>query len=173
MPSAAQLGGEEPLPFVRFPFYPTAPWYSTNPNVGYFTRYYSCELTTADADVQVGGTTTRPIRFDIPCRVIAINGSAVSLDDPADGRITEQNMNLQYLIQVQHPSGDKLMVNSQLAATVVGTSRNPGELGGMGFTIDPGGTALVFLTPLVPDLRINITFVCLEMRAPRNFTIGG
>ena len=48
MPTAAQLGGGGVQPFVRFPFYPTAPWYSTDPNVGYQVRMYSTGITSAD-----------------------------------------------------------------------------------------------------------------------------
>lgn len=56
MPSSAQLGGPEPMPFVRFPFFPTAPWYSTNPNVGYQVRYYSTGILSSDADFQIGSS---------------------------------------------------------------------------------------------------------------------
>lgn len=172
MPSSAQLAGEGPLPFVRFPFFPTAPWYSTNPNVGYQTRYYSTRLSSTDADFIVGGETIRPIAFDIPARVVAINGAAFSnAEDPLAAGITEQNMNLLYLFRAEYTQGDKLHVFSRLASTVVGTAKNPGEIGGHGYNIDQGATLLCGITPLVSDIFIDITLVCLEMRGPRNFTI--
>jgi hypothetical protein len=82
MPSSAQLGGAQPLPFVRFggaqplpfvrfPFFPTAPWYSTNPNVGYQVRYYSAGILSTDSDFQVNSESIRTVQFDLPCRVIA------------------------------------------------------------------------------------------------------
>ena len=53
MPSAGQLGGPGPVPFVRYPFFPTAPFYSTNPNVGYQTRFYSTGIQYTDPDYSV------------------------------------------------------------------------------------------------------------------------
>lgn len=169
MPSAAQLGGEQPLPFVRFPFYPTAPWYSTNPNVGYQTRFYSTGLTSTDTDYVVGSETMRNVTFSIPCRMIAINGAAI--DNTFAVVYSEQTMNLQYLFRVEYSSGDRLHVTQRLASTVVGTMQNPGELGGHGYNIDTGATLSIGITPLVANLRIDVTFVCLEMRGPRNFSL--
>lgn len=171
MPTSAQLGGEQPIPFVRVPFFPTAPWYSTNPNVGYQVRYYSTGILSSDADFTVGSESLRSVQFDIPCRLIAVNGAAVSLAAPDDGRITELNMNLMYLFRCEYTTGDKLHTFQRLASTVVGTARNPGEIGGHGYNIDQGATLQVGITPLVLNIRIDITFVCLEMRGPRNFTI--
>ena len=78
MPQAQDLGGTDPqLPaFVRAPFYPTAPFYSTNPNVGYQTRFYGCTLTSTDTDYVANTEAIRRIQFDLPCRLVAINGSA-------------------------------------------------------------------------------------------------
>ena len=177
MPSSAQLGGDQPLPFVRFPFFPTAPWYSTNPNVGYQVRYYSTGITDADTDFQIGSEMIRTVQFDLPCRLIAINGAAVRRTNPSSsvvgvqGQLTGQNMNLQYLFRVEYTTGDKLHTFARLASTVVGTMKNPGEIGGHGYNIDQGASLQVGITPLINDIRIDITFVCLEMRAPRNFNI--
>lgn len=169
MPSAGQMGGEQPVPFVRFPFYPTAPWYSTNPNVGYQTRFYSTGCLSTDADYVVNAELTRNVQFDIPCRLIGINGAAV--DTTGAVVYTEQTMNLQYLFRVEYTTGDRLHVTPRLASTVVGTMQNPGEIGGHGYNIDQGASMTVGITPLVNNLRIDITFVCLEMRAPRNFSM--
>jgi hypothetical protein len=169
MPSAAQLGGEGPIPFARFPFYPTAPWYSTNPNVGYQVRYYSGGILSTDADYTVNTESVRIVQFDIPCRLIAINGAAV--DSTGVVSFTEQTMNLQYLFRAEYTTGDKLHTAARLASTVVGTGNEPGEIGGHGYNIDQGASLILGITPLVANLRIDITFVCLEMRGPRNFSI--
>lgn len=174
MPSSAQLGGQQPLPFVRFPFFPTAPWYSTNPNVGYQVRYYSAGITSADSDYRVNSEATRTVQFDIPCRLIAINGACVDLGDAS--RFTEQNMNLSYLFRAEYTTGDKLHTFPRLASTVVGNQKNPGEIGGHGYNIDQGASLVIGITPLFDpineeDIRIDITLTCLEMRAPRNFSI--
>lgn len=178
MPSAAQLGGEQPLPFVRFPFFPTAPWYSTNPQVGYQVRYYSAGVNYNDADyVSAGTELIRTVQFDLPVRLIAINGAAIPINaqtgqpDVTSNAFTEQAMNLQYLFRAEYTSGDKLHTQSRLASTVVGTSRNPGEIGGHGYNIDQGATLVLGITPLLLNLKIDISLVCLEMRAPRNFAI--
>ena len=172
MPSSAQLGGQQPLPFVRFPFFPTAPWYSTNPNVGYQVRYYSTGITSADADYAQNSEATRTVQFDIPCRLIAINGAAVEIGNSAT--FTEQNANLSYLFRAEYTTGDRLHTTARLASTVLGNQKNPGEIGGHGYNIDQGASLIVGITPLFAGqgtIRIDITFVCLEMRAPRNFSI--
>jgi len=172
MPSAAQLGGAQPLPFVRFPFFPTAPWYSTNPNVGYQVRYYGTTLLSGDADFNIGTESIRTVQFDIPCRLIAINGSAIDTANVAT--LTEQNMNLSYLFRAEYTTGDRLHTQARLASTVVGTDSNPGEIGGHGYNIDQGASLQLGITPLfaaITNMRIDITLVCLEMRAPRNFSI--
>lgn len=171
MPSSAQLGGPQPLPFVRFPFFPTSPWYSTNPNVGYQVRYYGTNLLSTDSDFQVGSESLRTVQFDIPCRVIAFNGASCRLSDPDDGTITVNNMNLLYLFRAEYTTGDKLHTAARLAATVVGGGSDPGEIGGHGYNIDQGASLQLGIIPLVADIRIDITIQVLEMRAPQNFNI--
>lgn len=166
MPTSAQLGGGEVQPFVRFPFYPTAPWYSTNVNVGYQVRFYSNGIVSTDADYTVNAESIRTVQFDLPCRLIAINGAA---RDNAN-TLTEQNMNLQYLFRAEYTTGDRLQVFARLASTVLGTAANPGEIGGHGYNIDQGATLTLGITPLLAACRIDITLVCLEMRGPRNFS---
>ena len=178
MPSSAQLGGQQPLPFVRFPFYPTAPWYSTNPNVGYQVRYYSTTLASTDSDFTVGSEVTRTVQFDLPCRVIAFNGAAAPTDWSSPPQINgvdflpdEKNMNLLYRFRVEYTTGDKLQTAARYASTVLGTGSYPGEIGGHGYNIDQGASLQVSLTPLLADITIDISIVCLEMRAPQNFNI--
>jgi len=173
MPSSAQLGGEQPFPFVRFPFYPTSPWYSTNPNVGYQVRFYSTGILSTDTDFAVNAEMLRTVQFDIPVRVVAINGAAFDLTDPQTAltQLSVVNMNLQYLFRVEYTMGDKLMTEARLADTVLGRATEPGEIGGHGYNVDQGGTLICGITPLRNNIRIDITFVCLEIRAPRNFNI--
>lgn len=168
MPTAAQLGGEQPLPFARFPFYPTAPWYSTNPNVGYQVRFYSTGILSTDADFVIGSESLRTVQFDLPCRLIGVNGAAFGTAAPL---LDANNMNLQYLFRMEYTTGDKLHTAARLADTVVGRGSLPGEIGGHGYNIDQGASVQVGITPLRGNIRIDISLICLEMRAPRNFSI--
>jgi len=169
MPTATQMGGNGPVPFMRFPFYPTSPWMSTNPNVGYQVRYYSAGCTSADLDYAANTELIRNVQFDIPCRLIGFNGAAI--DRTGAIVYTEQTMNLQYLFRLEYTTGDRLHTTARLASTVVGTMQNPGEIGGHGYNVDQGASVTVGITPLVANLRIDITFICLEMRPPRNFAM--
>jgi hypothetical protein len=173
MPTASQMGGQGPISFVRFPYYPTAPFYSTNPNVGYQTRFYSAGVLYTDADYQVGAELIRTVQFDIPCRMIAMNGSALYyFGNPVAvaGLPLGVKPNDTYLFRAEYTTGDKLHVAARLGSTVVGSDENPGEIGGAGYTIDAGASFVLGITPLIPNLRIDITLVCLEMRGPRNFS---
>lgn len=178
LPSAAQLGGNQPYPFVRMPFFPTAPWMSTNPNVGYQTRYYQSQLSSGASDYSVGATAVRNVQFDLPCRVVAINAAARPTNWASPPQIngqdyfpTEISSGLLFSIQVVSPSGDKLHVQQLLGSTVVGLGREPGEIGGHGYNVDNGGSLSINITPWLADLTIDIALVCLELRAPRNFAI--
>jgi hypothetical protein len=173
MPSAGQLGGPGPVPFVRYPFFPTAPFYSTNPNVGYQTRFYSQGVQYTDADYQVGSEMIRTVQFDSPCRLVAFNGSAIYyFGSPAVVASLPLGVkpNDTYLFRGEYTTGDKLHISSRLGSTVVGSDENPGEIGGTGYTIDAGASFVIGITPLIANLRIDITLVCLEMRGPRNFS---
>jgi hypothetical protein len=178
MPTSAQLGGEQPLPFVRFPFFPTAPWYSTNPNVGYQVRYYSTSLASTDSDFNVGAESIRTVQFDLPCRVIAFNGATSPTDWSTPPQINGvdflpniTNMNLLYRFRVEYTTGDKLHTFPRLADTVIGRGVEPGEIGGHGYNIDQGASLQIGITPLLDEITIDVSIVCLEMRAPRNFNI--
>ena len=106
------------------------------------------------------------MQFDIPCRLIAINGAAFNTNT----LLPVSNDN--YLFRLEYTTGDKLHTASRLASTVVGSAERPGEIGGAGYTIDQGASVILGITPLVQNLRIDITLVCLEMRGPRNFQRG-
>ena len=171
MPFAAQMGGQQPVPWVRYPYYPTAPFYSTDPNVGYQTRYYSTNLVSTDADYQVNAEAIRNIQFDIPARLIAINGACFNMSAGAGNALpVGVGPRDPWLFRLEYTNGDRLMINARIASTVLGTAEQPGELGGTGWTIDQGAAVTIGLTPLLANLRIDITLVCLEMRGPRNFS---
>ena len=171
MPTTADLGGAAPQRFIRAPFYPTAPFYSTNPNVGYQTRFYSAGLLSTDTDYAVNSESIRRAQFDIPCRLIAINASAFNT---AQGNALPVGVSAQdtFLFRLEYTQGDKLHISQRLGSTVCGSAQRPGELGGVGFTINPGATVILGITPLLANLRIDITLVCLEMRGPSNYTGG-
>ena len=164
MPTASELGGKNPdMPaWYRQGFYPTAPFYSTDPNVGYQTRFYSGGI--VNQTVNLEQITT--VQFDIPVRLIAINGACFNTNTGVSGDLN------QFLFRLEYTTGDKLHTAARLASTVVGTAAIPGEIGGAGYTIDQGASVILGITPLVANLRIDITLVCLEMRGPRNLTRG-
>ena len=170
MPNMQELGGSAPQtpPFVRLPFFPTAPYYSTRPNVGYQSRFYgaTCDQQTKDVE------TIRTVQFDMPCVLIAINGSAIDTTNPAN--YTGLNPRDLFLFRMEYSTGDKLMTAARLASTCIGSQANPGEVGGYGYTINPGASVVLGITPLLSNtLRIDITLVCLEARGPSNYTLGG
>jgi hypothetical protein len=164
MPSAGELGGKTPgvPPWYRQGFYPTAPFYSTDPMVGYQTRFYSGGVVNLPINIEQIVT----VQFDIPCRLIAINGGAFNTNT----LLPVSNDN--YLFRLEYTTGDKLHTAARLGTTVVGSAERPGEIGGAGYTIDQGASVILGITPLVQNLRIDITLVCLEMRGPRNFQRG-
>ena len=176
MPTVGEMGGMNPgqPSWVRFPFVPTAPYYSTNPNVGYQIRYYSTGILSTDSDVSVGSETVRTVQFDIPARIIAINASCVNT--AVNGALPiGVNPRDCFLFRVEYTTGDRLHISARLGSTVTGTADNPGELGGTGYTVDQGASLLVGITPINPipsTFRIDITFHALELRGSANF-VGG
>ena len=176
MPNMSELGGKAPSrpPFVRLPFFPTAPYYSTKPNVGYQTRFYGASLISTDGDYAQNVEAIRTVQFDMPCVLVAINGGAT------DTTTFGNNLGLDglgtFLFRVEYSTGDRLMTAARLASTCIGNGENPGEIGGYGYTINPGAGVILGITPLFAagqNLRIDITLVCLEARGPSNYTLGG
>lgn len=169
MPTMADLGGRNSTPWVRFPFYPTSPYTSTDPNVGTQVRYYGASLTSGDSDIATNSESIRTVQFDIPCRLVAINAACV---DTSTEQTTYENLLNCFLFRMEYTTGDKLHTAARLASTVVGSMENPGEIGGVGYTIDQGASVILGITPLgnLPtNYRIDITLVCLEIRGNRNF----
>ena len=170
LPTVQEMGGQNQNqpPFVRAPFYPTAPFYSTNPNVGYQTRFYSTGLTAGvDVDFAVGAESLRRIQFDLPVRIIAMNGSACTTG--AVGTLTGVNPRDLFLFRMEYTTGDQITTNARLASTVLGTASRPAEFGGTGYTCNTGSSIVIGITPLFNNLRIDITLVCMEMRGGSSF----
>jgi len=169
MPSMGQLGGQNQTPWIRFPFYPTAPFTSTNPYVGSQTRFYGATLLSTDGDYAQGVEAIRTVQFDIPCRLIAVAGFAV--DTTAN---PQNNLAGGWLYRMEYTTGDKLNTAARIAGTCIGDAFQPFELGGTGYTIDQGGTLVLGMTPLAnmpANVRIDVTLVCLEIRGNRNFNM--
>ncbi len=189
MPTVGEMGGRAPAPWIRFPFFPTAPFYSTNPNVGYQVRYYSAGVLSTDADIPAtgipnGNEVIRTIQFDIPCRIIAVNASFAYTGQT----VAANPLNLGvdpldlFLFRMEYTTGDRLQTQARLASTVCGSGENPAEIGGTGYTVDQGGSMVLGISPLAsindavgPPMtgwRIDVTLHCLEMRGSSNF-VGG
>jgi hypothetical protein len=166
MPNVYELGGRDPNKpaWYRQAYYPTAPFYSSREDVGYQTRYYSGGIVNATANSE----TIVVVQFDLPCRLIAINGSAFST---AAGNALPVGVGPRdcFLFRLEYTTGDRLMITQRMASTVCGTGELPGELGGTGYTIDQGASVTLGITPLLANLRVDVTLVCLEMRGARNF----
>lgn len=156
----------------RAPFFPTAPMWKTSRDVGYISRVYTASLSYTDADYAVGTETARPIRFDIPARLIAFNGSAFPVGVEGFAFPVGVGPRGCWLFRAEYSNNERVQTFSGLAENVVGTAERPGEIGGAGWTIDMGGTFQVYFTPLLPGLRIDIALVCLEMRGAANFHRG-
>lgn len=167
MPSVGDLGGQQAnVPaWYRQPFFPTSPFVSTNPRVGTQVRFYSAGTLNAVANTEVIAT----IQFDIPCRLIAINGAAFST---AAGNALPVGVGPRdcFLFRLEYTQGDRLHVTQRIASTVVGSGERPGELGSVGWTFDQGATVVLGITPLIANLRIDLSLHCLELRGPSNFT---
>ena len=172
MPGMGQMGGSDPKlpPFVRMPFYPTAPYYSTRSNVGYSPRFYGATLAPADADFQLNGEALRIIQFDIPCVLVAWAGSAIDTVTPAN--LSGLNPRDMFLFRAEGSTGNQLTTGARLASTVLGTMENPGEIGSSGYVLNPGSTLILGFTPLLANLRCDVTLICLEARGPSNYTLG-
>lgn len=178
-PTLAHLGGDPQNPtvppWIRVPFFPTMPWVSSNPNVGSQIRYYSTGLLSTDADVSVGSESIRTVQFDIPCRVVAINGACVNTAQNGALPLGVTGLDC-FLFRAEYGTGDKIHTQPRVASTVLGTGQNPGEVGGAGIAVDTGGVLIIGITPINPipaNFRIDITFHVLEIRGTANFVQGG
>ena len=125
MPNMPDLGGQARPPWVSRPFYPTAPLFSTNPYVGHQVRFYSTELLSTEADYAVGTETTRTVPFDIPARLIGINGAAFPVQAGNAFPIGIGPRDCWY-VRLEYTQGDKLHVTQRLASLFRGMiARDP------------------------------------------------
>ena len=164
---AGDVAGPNGDKWYRAPFYPTAPFIPYNPNVGMIVRHYSGGITGEAANAEV----IRNVPFDIPCRLIAINGAAVLTTGGAlpVGRASLDT----FLFRLAYTTGERLDISERLGSTVCGTAERPGELGHAGWSFSAGSSVQLGITPLLADLRIDIVLVCLEMRGASNYAPNG
>ncbi len=165
MPNVSEMmGTAQGAQVYRMPFFPTAPFYSTRPDVGYQPRFYSQGILNAP----VGTEQLVTVLFDLPCRIIAFNGAAFNtgVGNALPVGVGPRDC---FLFRAEYTTGDRLMISSRMASTVLGTAERPGEMGATGYTVDQGAALTLGITPLLPNLRIDVSVHCLEMRGPRNF----
>lgn len=179
MPTMGQLGKatSPPLPGrVRVPYFPTAPYIPTNPYVGIQSRIYGATLVPADIDYTVNSEAIRIVQFDIPCVLIARNGGAFNTATAGGTAGNVLPLGVRpldtFLFRMEYSTGDKFDTGPRIASTCLGEMQNPGELGGVGYVIQPGASVVLGITPLLAGLRIDIGLVCQEIRGPSNYTIG-
>jgi hypothetical protein len=120
-----------------------------------------------DADYNTNSEAIRTVQFDIPCRLVAINAGGFS---QAAGNALPVGVGPRdcFLFRAEYTTGNKLHTAARMASTVVGTAERPGELGGVGMTIDAGASLIIGITPLIASLRIDVPLHCLVIRPPRN-----
>lgn len=173
LPSMGNLAGNQPPipPFVRMPFYPTAPRYSTMPNVGFFVRVYSVTLLYTDSDYVVGSEARRPLTFDIPGTAVEFNGGSFVQGGVTNAFPVGVGPLDCFLVQAELQTSEKVITSASLASAVLGTGQRPGELGNTGITVGPGSQIIFGITPLLANLRVTVTVKVLEARGPTNYTV--
>lgn len=160
-------GGDDGI--YQRPFFPTAPRYYKGS--GKLTRDYTAGLVPTDADYAVGTEATRVIRFDIPGTAVAVNGAAFPTQAGNAFPIGIGPRGC-WLFRMEYTTGERLQISERLAELFVGTAERPGEIGGDGWEIDQGAAMIIGITPLMANLRIDLTLITLEQRGKRNFWAG-
>lgn len=149
-------------------FYPTQPALL---KAGHgMSRFYSTGIVAGDASYAVGSEAPLLVRVDFPCTLIAMQGAAFNTDDETDNALP-QGVGPRdcWLVSIKSSANDFYTVSPRLASTVVGTGELPGEVGYSGWVFDGGAGCVVGITPLLPNLRIDLTLVMLEQRGQTNF----
>jgi len=157
--------------YYRRSFYPTAPLYFNE--AGKLTRYYSTGLLPTDPDYVVNSASPRTVRVDLPCILVAVNGGAFNT---AAGNAFPVGLGPRdcWLVELRYGNNNEaLTIAPRLANNVVGTAERPGEIGGDGWVIDGGAFLTVSITPLLPDLRVDVSLVMLEQRGSRSYNPPG
>lgn len=164
---AGTMQGTNGEKWYRTPFFPTAPFVPFNPNVGMIVRHYSTGILNQTAGTEV----VNNVLFDIPVRLIAINGAAFTTD--AAALPVGRNSLDTFLFRLAYTTGERLDISERLGSTVCGTAERPGELGYAGWSMNAGSSVQVGITPLMANLRVDVVLVCLEMRGASNFAPSG
>jgi len=169
MPGFQQLGGQQAPAWRRAPVFPTATFFSTDPNVSFQPRIYSLSL--LPTEYTLGASVARSLRFDTPGTIIAINGSAFNT---GAGNAFPLGVfaNDTYQVLFEGVTGDKYTTLPVIASSILGNGQNPGEIGCFGYVINSGATFNVTITPLLANLLISLAFVVVETRAGTNYTMG-
>ena len=132
------------------------------------TRRYSTGLLPTDGDYAVGSEAIRIIRFEMPSTIFAENGAAFNTGVGNAFPVGVGPLDC-FLYRSQTSNQQLLDVDPRLACTVLGYGRLPGEIGDHGWQMDAGQALVLGLTPLLPNLRIDISIYVLEQRGKRNF----
>ena len=158
--------------WIARPVFPTAPLVPLNNNVGTQIRFYGASFSYQDSDYTVGSEMTRNVQFDIPCRVVAINGGGQYYDDSNNIQSlpTGYMFNDLYGIQILYVTGDKLHTGVRTASTTIGSGENPGEIGSTGVAVNSNSTISIIIIPKIANLKVDISFHCLEIRGRSNFS---
>lgn len=132
------------------------------------TRRYSTGVLPTDGDYAVGSEAIRIIRFEMPSTIFAENGAAFNLGLGNALPVGVSPLDC-FLYRSQTSNQQLLDVDPRIASTVLGSGRLPGEIGDHGWQMDAGQALVIGLTPLLPNLRIDISIYVLEQRGKRNF----
>lgn len=157
--------GNSGLVWAQTPLGPR-PWlpYSVNNTVGFFIRIY---VVTLDGTDPAGTEVIRPIQVSSPGHVYAITGAARRTDGVA--LATGQSSLDQFLLRMDHSQGDKLITSPALGSAVVGTAQFPAYVDLNGWKFLNGATIMFGITPLVTNLRVDVTVKFLEIKAGVNY----
>jgi hypothetical protein len=130
-------------------------------------RWRTVTVTGQPANVEV----VNFINVDIPSVAYAITGSA--FETTGAGLPVGAGRRSVFLARYAHNSGDRLTPVAQLAENVCGTAQFPALIGAAGWVFNRGGSMEVGLTPLLANLRIDLTVWFVEIRSRQNYNPPG
>lgn len=167
-PPDSQLAVDPTVRWMRLPLSEPAPWipYNDQNTIGTFTRIYAVNVT-SPTDVAAGTEAIKTIQVDIPGAVCELMGSARTTDG-SDFPVGASPRDM-FLVRFDHSQGDKLTTQAAIGTAVVGTAERPKKVIGNGWKFGRGSTILLGITPLVTNLRVDITITYVEFRAGANF----
>lgn len=132
------------------------------------TRRYSTGLLPTDGDYAVGSEAIRIIRFEMPSTIFCENGAAFPTQVGNAFPVGVGPLDC-FLYSSRTSNQQLLDVDPRIASTVLGSGQRPGQIGDHGWQMDAGQALVIGLTPLLPNLRIDISIYVLEQRGKRNF----